>query len=308
MTTGPLPPSPEQVARALAQRRTPSQRVPLLRPTAVAAHRLRHRIRWAGTGVDWAARTPEPGPDCDHEVFSHRSPLLRELDPELMWLQHNKVHNLRLAAPRLDGLELRPGQWLSFNRAVGNCTRRAGYRPGLTLTGGRPAPGVGGGICQLANMLHWLVLHSPLTVVERSEHSVAPFPDRERVVPWGVGCTIVYNYVDLVVRNDTRDTFRLQLRVGDHDLVGRLSSDVPPRHTYQVRACHEGFWRVDGGPVVRSNQIWRTTRDRLTGEPLGTERISSTCARVAYPLDPATPVRPLPVSPGRSPAGAPPRP
>ena len=75
----------------------------------------------------------------------------------------------------------------------------------MRLSDGARGAGVGGGICQLANLLHWMVLHSPLTVVERSEHSFDPFPDNGRVLPWGVGCSIAYNYVDLVVRNDTVD-------------------------------------------------------------------------------------------------------
>ena len=54
-----------------------------------------------------------------------------------------------------------------------------------------------------------MFLHSPLTVVERSEHSFDPFPDKNRVLPWGVGCSIVWNYVDLVVRNDTDVTFQV---------------------------------------------------------------------------------------------------
>jgi VanW like protein len=68
--------------------------------------------------------------------------------------------------------------------------RRKGYVDGMLLDNGEATAGVGGGICQLANLLHWMVLHSPLVITERSEHSFDPFPDNGRVLPWGVGCTI----------------------------------------------------------------------------------------------------------------------
>ena len=108
-----------------------------------------------------------------------------------MQLQRNKVTNLRLAAAGSDGLLIRPGETFSFNSVVGNCTRRKGYVDGMRLSDGAAESGVGGGICQLANLVHWMFLHAPLTVVERSEHTFDPFPDRGRVLPWGVGCSIV---------------------------------------------------------------------------------------------------------------------
>lgn len=93
--------------------------------------------------------------------------------------------NLTIAAARVDTLVIRPGETFSFNKVVGNCTRSKGYVEGMRLSNGAARPGVGGGICQLANLLHWMVLHSALTVVERSEHSFDPFPDHGRVLPWG---------------------------------------------------------------------------------------------------------------------------
>jgi vancomycin resistance protein VanW len=216
-------------------------------------------------------------------VKRHASPLRRELVGAGQALQDGKVVNLRLAATRLDGLLIRPGETFSFTRTVGNCTRRQGYVDGLRLEGGVPVAGVGGGLCQLANLLHWLVLHSPLTVVDRSEHSVDPFPDRDRVVPWGVGCTIVYNYVDLVVRNDTTATFQLRFRVAEPDLRGELLVDRLLGTSYEVEARGEEFVLLDG-TVHRRNEIWRRTTDGRTGE-VAAELVRRNCARVLYDVD-----------------------
>lgn len=261
---------------------TPSQRHPWLRPVAVLGHRARRRAQWMLTRAAWASERASA--DLPVRLHRHDSLLLRELAGVDMALQHHKVVNLRLAAARMDGLVIAPGQTFSFNKVVGNCTRRKGYLEGLRLSDGVAGSGVGGGICQLANLVHWMVLHSPLSVVERSEHSFDPFPDNGRVLPWGVGCSIAYNYVDLVVRNDTSTTFQLRARVGERDLHGELRADRPLPVSYSVEARAERFERGEDGLVRRSNEIWRTTTDRRTGIAVATELVRRNRAVVTYPV------------------------
>lgn len=256
-----------------------SERHPWLYPIAVKAHQARRWLRWQLGDEDWARdKQPEPLPV---RVKQHKSLLLRQLGDSEMWLQHNKVTNLRLASAQTDGLLIRPGESFSFNKVVGNCTARRGFVEGMRLSNGTAHPGVGGGICQLANLLHWMFLHSELTIVERSEHSFDPFPDNQRVLPWGVGCSIVYNYVDLVVRNDTDATYQLITRVGDRYLEGELRASSTPRHSYRVEARHEQFL-TKGGEFYRRNEIWREVIDRRTGNRVGEELVKRNCAQVIY--------------------------
>jgi vancomycin resistance protein VanW len=262
-----------------------TQRHPWLYPLAVRVHQVRRHVAWATSRTAWAGtRGTEPLP---FRVYRHRSLLLRELEGAAMDLQHSKVTNLRLASARVDGVLIRPGETFSFNKVVGSCTRRKGYVDGMRLSNGRAFAGVGGGICQLANLLHWMFLHSALTVVERSEHSFDPFPDHQRVLPWGVGCSIVYNYVDLVVRNDTDTTFQLRTWVDERHLKGELRADRAPAYSYSVGARAEEFLRTPSGAVYRRNQIWRQVLDRASGAVLGEECLKRNCALVTYEPDPA---------------------
>jgi vancomycin resistance protein VanW len=151
----------------------------------------------------------------------------------------------------------------------------------MRLSNGEARSGIGGGLCQLANLLHWMFLHSELTITERSEHSFDPFPDNGRVLPWGVGCSIVYNYVDLQVRNDTDTTFQVRTRVGDRYLEGRLLADGEMTYSYKVYAVSEGFFRI-GDEVFRRNEIWRSVVDRRTGNRVGEELVKKNCALVKY--------------------------
>jgi vancomycin resistance protein VanW len=178
---------------------------------------------------------------------------------------------------------------VSFNRLVGNCTRRRGYVEGMRLSNGAARPGVGGGICQLANLVHWLVLHSDLQVVERSEHSFDPFPDHGRVLPWGSSCSIVYSYVDLQVHNPTRSTFQLRVRVGERYLEGELRADREQERSYHVEARHERFYRLRG-ELFRANELWRRVVDRRTGAQVGEELVRRNCALVRYAPGPGVQV------------------
>ena len=290
--TAAVPPNPGQpvapdvrrtdvtsLTRSLASRRL-TERHPSLYPLAVRVHQVRRHVAWLRSDNAWA-ETREAA-ELPVRVKKHGSLLLRELSEAEMQLQHNKVVNLRLASERTHGLVIRPGETFSFNKVVGNCTRRRGYVVGMRLSNGDARSGVGGGICQLANLVHWMFLHSPLTVVERSEHSFDPFPDKNRVLPWGVGCSIVWNYVDLVVRNDTHLTFQLRTWVDEKHLRGELRADRRPEHSYRVEARDEEFLR-HGDRVWRRNEIWRSVISRRTGDVVAEELVKKNLAVVKYP-------------------------
>ena len=91
------------------------------------------------------------------------------------------------------------------------------------LRDGAAASGVGGGLCQISNMLHWLGLHSDLEVTERHRHSFDPFPDSERRVPFGTGATLLDGIFDLKVTNPTAIDHQFRLRLTDTQLVGRAA-------------------------------------------------------------------------------------
>ena len=256
-----------------------SERFPVLYPVAVRYHQIRRHWRWLTSHTRWA-ETREAAP-LPVRVIKHNSLLLRQLGESEMALQHGKVTNLRLATEPMNGLLIRPGETFSFNRVVGECTRRKGYVDGMRLNFGEASPGVGGGICQLANLLHWVVLHSPLTVVERSAHTFHPFPAHGRGLARGVGVSIAYNYVDLVIRNDTDATFQVLVHVGPTYLHGELRVDAPLPHSYHVEARDEQFLRHEGN-YYRRNEIWRTLVDRRTGNTVRDELVKKNLALVKY--------------------------
>ena len=178
-----------------------------------------------------------------------------------MQYQYNKITNLRLAAARLDGVVLRPGETFSYWRLIGRPSRRKGYLDGIVLFCGTFRPGVGGGLCQMSNLIFWMTLHTPLTVVERYRHSYDVFPDCGRTQPFGSGATCVYPYRDLMIRNDTQTTFRLHVTVGGEFLEGEWRADRRPEYSYRVverdHCMQSEYW----GGYSRHNKLYREVYD-----------------------------------------------
>lgn len=211
----------------------------------------------------------------------------RKLGDSDVQLQHNKITNLKLAVPCIDGVLIQAGQTFSFCHLVGMPTRARGFVEGLELSFGEARRGVGGGICQIANMIHWLALHSPLQVTARSNHSFDPFPDEGRVLPFGTGAAIFYNFVDLMLYNPTSETLQLRLWLTESDLVGELRSNVAPRLKYHVyQRAHRFF--IKDAQVYRTNEIWRDVLERDHGNAcVAQQMMYRNCVRVMYDVDEA---------------------
>ncbi|MFH2063258.1 MAG: VanW family protein [bacterium] len=253
---------------------------PWLYALNVERHRLRRRLRQAFSRVRYAR--PRSGPETTFRIARHRSVLIRTLGVSDLRLQHNKVTNLRLAAAAIDNTVIRPGETFSFWRLVGRPSARRGFVPGMLLSQGQVIEGVGGGLCQMGNLLYWLFLHSPLEVTERFRHGYDVFPDSGRVLPFGSGATVFYNYVDLQAVNRTNLTFRLRVRVGERFLYGALFADAETFRRYHVVERDHRFFADAEGVWWRENQLWREVVDASTGQLIVEEDLLHNLARVMY--------------------------
>ena len=83
-----------------------------------------------------------------------------------------RTKNLKLAASKLNGLILKPGETFSYNRVVGKRTIAAGYQNAAIFSGGKVVDDVGGGICQISSTLYGAVLNANLQVIERTNHGM----------------------------------------------------------------------------------------------------------------------------------------
>ncbi|KEK24175.1 VanW family protein [Bacillus gaemokensis] len=212
-------------------------------------------MQWLTDGKRYTKRIQKEKLPCT--VIEHRTILRRKLKDVDMWYQENKIINLKLAVKQLNGVVIKPGETFSYWRLIGKTTKRKGYVEGMVLHYGAFKAGVGGGLCQLSNLIYWMTLHTSLTVTERYRHSFDVFPDSKRTQPFGSGATCSYNYLDLQIKNDTNQDYQLYLYMTDEHLVGEWRTAHPQLYQYEVyekeHAIESAYW----GDYIRHNVIHR---------------------------------------------------
>ncbi|PKM73206.1 MAG: vancomycin resistance protein [Firmicutes bacterium HGW-Firmicutes-16] len=193
--------------------------------------------------------------------FHHETILLRQLKDVDMQYQYNKIINLKLAAKKLNGIVVHPGEVLSYWKLIGRPSARKGYVKGMVLTGGKVSPGIGGGLCQMSNLIYWMTLHTPLTVIERHHHGYDVFPDNNRTQPFGSGATCYYPYGDLMIYNGTNSDFQLSVRVGEIHLEGEWRGTIPPEFRYEIEQREHEMRGERFGGFSRHNKLYRVVTD-----------------------------------------------
>jgi vancomycin resistance protein VanW len=222
----------------------------------------------------------EPG-DFPVLISEKSSPLKREVPGSLSANTAEKTQNLRLGSAHLNGLLIMPGEVFSFTRTIGPSSRRRGYLPALEFRDGQTVTAVGGGLCQLANLIVLLGIEAGMEILERHRHSLDLFPDADRTAPFGCGATVFYNHVDLRLRNTLDFPLLLEAAVEPPVCRAAIRGAKPmPFLCRMIETDHE-FVKVSG-IIRRRNKLWREYDD---GTSVRRELLCENDCRVVYPAE-----------------------
>lgn len=108
----------------------------------------------------------------------------------------NRSQNLAIAAGKIDGTVLMPGEEFSFNQVVGKRTIQEGYKDAKIYQDGQVVDGLAGGICQISSTLYNAVVKADLEVTERRNHSFTT-----SYIKAGQDATVVYGVIDFKFKN-----------------------------------------------------------------------------------------------------------
>jgi vancomycin resistance protein VanW len=208
-----------------------------------------------------------PRADLRHRVFEAR---IRIANADAV-LEAGKQINIALAAPAFDGVLVSPSRPLSFWRALGRPTERAGFRAGVEILGGCLIPSIGGGLCLLSNALFAMAARLGWTILERHGHS-AEVARRAPGDPWGLDATVLWPHLDLRVAPRTGRA-RLSVLVRGADL--ELAVDAAEPLAVEVSLVSDGdrTWTT-GGERFRENRIVRVLAERDGGRVLGRDVVA----------------------------------
>ncbi len=127
--------------------------------------------------------------------------------------------NVELAASRINGVVIEPGQGFSFNQTILPRTAQNGYVTAPVISGGTYVIGYGGGICQVSSTLYAAMINAGLPATERHPHSL-----RVSYIPEGMDATISSNIKDLKFVNTFDSTIQIQATT-DHE-TGTLTVSI----------------------------------------------------------------------------------
>ena len=214
-------------------------------------------------------------------VFSYSSNMIKRAPGVDLRLQENKAVNIDLACKKINGLLIRPGEVFSFWKTVGKTTKRKGYKDGRVIIKNKLTPGVGGGLCNLGNTIHLLVLHSPLKVTEFHSHSDALAPDHGKRIPLSAGTSVSYNNVDFRFKNDSDQNVQLLLWCEGETLRAELRSEREFPNAYEIVEENHRFQK-EGDKYYRVSKIYRNSIDRATGALLEKKLVWDNHSEVMY--------------------------
>jgi vancomycin resistance protein YoaR len=129
-----------------------------------------------------------------------------------------RIHNVALAASRINGVLIKPGETFSFNTIVGDISAATGYQSAYIIKDGRTVLGDGGGVCQVSSTLFRAALDAGLPIIERHAHAYRVHYYEDGGFKAGLDATVFSPSVDLKFKNNTPAYILIQSKTDTNNL------------------------------------------------------------------------------------------
>lgn len=153
----------------------------------------------------------------------------------------NRIHNVALAAGRINGILVEPGEEFSFVKYLGDVSKFTGYKEAYVISGGKTILGDGGGVCQVSTTLFRAILDAGLPITERQAHAYRVGYYEQDSAP-GIDATVYVPTVDLKFKNDT----------GKHILIQSYVNQNTQAMGFTLYGTRDGREVVVTKPIISS--------------------------------------------------------
>ena len=218
-----------------------------------------------------------------YEVCSTKTQMINENSGHDIIYQKNKVDNLKITSGTMQHILIRPGEIFSFCYLAKKSRKYGKLKEGLVFVDGRVIPKKGGGVCHLSNMLYYLFLMSPLTIVERYGHKEKSFPNPDADSLDGVDATISSGWLDLKVKNETPYTFQIMVSFDEQYMYGKILSNHEFDVNYEIINDNHKYFRKNG-KVMERIEVIRLSKDKETDQIVSKEKLYDEIVEIGYEL------------------------
>ncbi len=151
----------------------------------------------------------------------------------------SRVYNVNLAASRINGTLVAPGETFSFNQTLGDVSKLTGYKEAYIISEGKTILGDGGGVCQVSTTLFRAVLNAGLPINDRTAHAYR-VGYYEQNSPPGIDATVYSPRPDFKFTNNT----------GGHILVVAKNNPKNYSLVFELYGTSDGRVASISRPVV----------------------------------------------------------
>lgn len=151
--------------------------------------------------IDLVVRTTKPE-NFENNQYGIREFLSRGIS-DFSGSASGRIHNIKLAASRINGSLIAPGEEFSFNKKLGDVSASTGYQSAYVIENGKTVLGDGGGVCQVSTTAFRAALNAGLKITVRSPHAYRVAYYEKLGFKPGLDAAIYYPSLDLRFINNT---------------------------------------------------------------------------------------------------------
>lgn len=252
--------------------------MPFLLPIRVWQKNIFYQL---GMFLDKNKYSKTRGVNLPYVITETKTLMLNENSGHDIIYQKNKIENLKILSKTMNKVLIKPKEVFSFYYLAKNSNKYGEYKDGLILVDNKIVAKKGGGICHLSNLLYYTFLMTPLTVIERHGHKVKSFPNPDKNSLEGVDATINMGWLDLRVKNNTENTYQIEISFDEEYMYAKILSDQNSNKQYEI--INEDFKYVKkGDQLYESVAVVKITKDKKTGKKLKKEKLYDEIVKVDY--------------------------
>ncbi len=182
--------------------------------------------------------------------------------------QADRNYNLIVAAKKMNGQVVQPGETYSYLTSLGPITTQAGFMSGSAIVGGTYIDVIGGGLCQPSTTLFQAAVKADLEIVERHNHGM-----RSDYYYYGQDAMIYGGSFDFKFKNNTDYPLAIVAETSGNYLVYKLyGRPLPAGVTIEMDSVKTG----DLTPITTTQKVLNTKLEPGESEQVLTPIVGST--------------------------------
>ena len=140
-----------------------------------------------------------------------------------------RTNNIRIAAQKMNGYLMMPGDEFSYANVTGPYTVANGYGNAPVIVEGELQNGIGGGVCQLSSTLYNAVLYAGLDIVNVRNHTIA-----SSYVQKGRDATVNDSSIDFIFKNNLAHPVYLKSYVYGNTVVTEVYGNSEDKQNIEI--------------------------------------------------------------------------